>query len=332
MRFVPWVAGHLHRLLTSPVEELNRAQRALRFAIQLARHCGRELLRDRAWQMAAALTYQTLFALVPIAILGLLAFRAGGGLEELRPAAEEQIFRFLGLSPDGPPPPASSGPDEEEPGVDEELRSRLSGLLTDMAEKASSVKFRSLGVVGSLLLVWGAFGLLGTVGQCFNTIYKAPRGRPWARRLATFALLLMLGPLLLGTSLYLARLVAEWLEREVIPGSLLPSVARVTALAASWLLLVVVYVWVPNVRVRRGPAAAGALVAAVLWEAGKYAFQLYLGSVVPRSLFYGVLGVVPLFLLWLDLTWMAVLFGLELTYTLQVMKERGLEEQMSRSR
>jgi membrane protein len=94
---------------------------------------------------------------------------------------------------------------------------------------------------------------------------------------------------------------------------------RFTALAASWLLLVMLYMWMPATKVHLKPALIGAFVAAAIWEVSKWGFKLYTSTAVTTSALYGSLGLIPLFLIWIHLTWLIVLFGLEITHTLQTM-------------
>jgi membrane protein len=75
---------------------------------------------------------------------------------------------------------------------------------------------------------------------------------------------------------------------------------------------------VPNARVGLRNAAAGAIVAAVLWEAGKWGFTQYLSYSASYARFYGSIALIPLFLFWVYLTWLIVLFGLQVSYGLQV--------------
>ena len=62
----------------------------------------------------------------------------------------------------------------------------------------------------------------------------------------------------------------------------------------------------------------------LLWEAAKFGFQVYVATAVPYSAIYGSIGLIPLFLFWIYVTWLIVLFGLILTYTLQVLGGRAL--------
>jgi len=73
--------SYLEWLIAHPVAELNRAQRFLRFAVDLVRHCSRELRDNDAAEMAAALTYRTIFGLVPLLMVSMLAFRLFGDME-----------------------------------------------------------------------------------------------------------------------------------------------------------------------------------------------------------------------------------------------------------
>jgi membrane protein len=119
-------------------------------------------------------------------------------------------------------------------------------------------------------------------------------------------------------SLYLSGQLVEWFGNMEGSETLKPIMTHCVSLLASWILLFLVYALMPNTRVSVSAAAIGSAVSAVLWELAKYGFQIYLSEAVPYSL-YGSLGLIPLFLFWIYLTWLVVLFGLILTYTLQVL-------------
>jgi membrane protein len=93
--------------------------------------------------------------------------------------------------------------------------------------------------------------------------------------------------------------------------------SHVFSIAASWVLLFLLYALMPNTRVALRSAAIGSLVGSLLWEFAKFGFQIYVVEAVPYSAIYGSIGLIPLFLFWMYVTWVIVLFGLILTYTLQ---------------
>jgi membrane protein len=98
------------------------------------------------------------------------------------------------------------------------------------------------------------------------------------------------------------------------------------SVAAIWFLMFAVYALFPSAGVRLRPAMAGALVAAILLEIGKRTMGLYLQNAISLSQLYGSLGLIPLFMFWVYLMWLAVLFGLQVSSTLQHLRGRQLAE------
>ena len=204
--------------------------------------------------------------------------------------------------------------------VDAAQQARISirRTLHDLADKVSSVDFASIGVFGLLLFTYAAVALANAAEHLFNRIYEAPSKRPAHLRLAIHWSILTLGGGLLAMSLYLSGQLVDWFGNMEGRETLKPLLTHCVSLLASWILLFLVYALMPNTRVSVRAAAVGAAVSAVLWELAKYGFQIYLSEAVPYSL-YGSLGLIPLFLFWIYLTWLVVLFGLILTYTLQAL-------------
>ena len=123
----------------------------------------------------------------------------------------------------------------------------------------------------------------------------------------------------------MAQLAFEAAQGVPVLGFLLGALARFQSLLASFVLLLLVYKLLPNTHVRLRPAIWGALVAAALWSLSRWGFGLYVSKALPYMKIYGALGLIPLFLFWLYLTWLIVLFGMELAFTLQAMKGRGFD-------
>ncbi|MDX1681845.1 MAG: YhjD/YihY/BrkB family envelope integrity protein [Phycisphaeraceae bacterium] len=314
----------LQQAITEPTEELSRAQRTLRWVFDFTRHCARQLGEDRATQMAAALTYRTLFSLIPLIVMGLLVFRGFVDADQAHVMLEDAVYNFFDIGQLG----ATVG----EGSSQQEMREVITGKITEFTDRAYQLSFRSIGGVGFILLLWAALALLITVEQCFNTVFDVRRGRPWRFRIPIYWTVITLGPVLLSVSLYAAGRLMAWGETLAVLDTLVTQLSRFTALFASWLLLFVVYTLMPATRVRARAAAIGAFVAAVLWELGKWGFGLYVNRAVPYSAIYGSLGLVPLFLFWVYLNWLVVLFGLEITYTLQAMHGREFEQQAQQKR
>lgn len=376
MKHVTRLRAHLHGLWNRPVHELSRFERSARYTVDLTRHCARELYDDRAEEMAAALTYRTIFGLVPLFVLALIVFRAFGGFSDMGQKVQSQMFEYLGLSSISVPaetPPAkhkletgSATPatqtaarpapenNARQPATqasatqatqphqsnNAQLRNALEKTLAGLNDKISQVSFSSIGAVGLVLLIWAALSLVIAVEDDFNLIYNSRSGRSWTMRIMIYWAAITLGPVLLMVSLWEAGQLSSWVSHVAEAPAVSHGVGAwlvaalhwviellsgFTALAATWLLLFLLYVLMPNTRVALKSAAIGSFVAAVMWEIGKWGFGLYVKHAVGYSALYGSLGLIPLFLLWIYVSWLIVLFGIELTYTLQGMRGRQLK-------
>src|SRR4029453_10022321 len=192
------LGSYIEWLISHPVAELSRAQRSLRFTLALIRHCSRELEDNDAAQMAAALTYRTIFGLVPLLMVSMLAFRMFGDMEAAGRHLQSAAYAFFNYQVDPSPPEAAA------------LKQALDERVLDVMRSVSGLSFEAIGAVGALLLIWAALGLLVSLENAANRIYRAPDGRRWSMRIGIYWTVLTLGPILLLLVLYAEE---YWLSR-----------------------------------------------------------------------------------------------------------------------
>ena len=178
----------------------------------------------------------------------------------------------------------------------------------------------------------GAFGLIVTslllmysIDSALNTIWRSTRTRPKTYSIAVYWMILTLGPLLAGASLAISSylLSLRWASDL---NSVIDDVLRIFPLILSWVAFWLLYSIVPTAEVRNRDAIIGSLVAALLFEAGKKAFALYITAFPSYQLIYGVLAVVPILFVWVYWTWCIVLLGAEITVTLGEYRKLKKEE------
>lgn len=217
-------------------------------------------------------------------------------------------------------------PESEAASLDEWINERA----VSIAQSIKKLPFNLIGLVAILTLLYAAMSMLVEIEHAFNEIYLAPEGRSWARRIAQYWTLLTLGPILLIASFTISHYLTDSADSIARLGGdtyavHLKEVLRyVIAAAVSSGLLLLIYVIVPNTRVQPLPAALGALVAGVLWESSKAGFTAYVGFATREveggtnlSNLYGTVAILPLFLVWVYLSWLIILFGLQLAYSMQ---------------
>ncbi|MEM8782339.1 MAG: YhjD/YihY/BrkB family envelope integrity protein [Planctomycetota bacterium] len=312
-------------------EHLPRTQRALLYAIELGRFAAAKLKQDRAPQMAAALTYHTLFSLLPTLVLTLVvasAFVSEQQLNDLKDQTVSWAVKWLDTNPDDAPGGNARLPDvgplspaqqliqqrqTEYANTAEKLDDQLSTWLDQLQE----VDFRSIGVVGVLIFLYGATALLATIESSFNRILRADENRPWYLRFPLYYTTLTLAPVVL--------LAGQWAQNRFLEliktsGALVAWLAGpfvfLSPLLTAWIVLLLAFMLLPNTTLRLRAAAVGSFVAALAMGIAVEAFSFYATNTASTSL-YGALALLPLFLLLLWIVWQIVLFGLEIASIIQ---------------
>ncbi len=315
------ITAWLRSVLFDPHDELGAWERALRYPYDLARFFTRQLREDRAPQMASALAFRTLFAMLPVMVVGGVMVRAFKGSEWLLEWCA-RLFKNNNLDtmmiPRSTEDAAVAGGDS------------LSQWLLDLIAQAQKINIAAIGWVGMGVVIFSAIWLMVTIERCFNTVYRAPEGRPWVRRFTVYWSVLTLGPLAMGVTI----VSSGWIERKAteLEGwfALAQWLQVIWGFVVSWLMVCFFYKTVPNTNVAIRPALMGAFVAALLLELGKSGLALYFRQAVSLSQLYGSLGLVPVFMFWVYVMWLFILLGLEVSATLQSLRGRRLQEMEAR--
>lgn len=237
---------------------------------------------------SAALTFFTLMSLVPILALAFGIIK-GFGLEG---ALESYLF---------------------------ERYSENSDTIRDILTFVNNVLVRTSGgivaVSGLAVLVWAAVRVFGNVENAFNTIWEVKKPRSISRRASTYAAVIFVMPLLtvlLTVVLsYVRRLIANY---SSIPYSVLYAIGTFIVL---WIIFALAYKVIPNTKVRFRSAALAALIAAVAFSIFQLIYVALQSGVSSYNIIYGSFAAVPLFLLWIQVSWQIVLFGAELSFSYQ---------------
>ena len=240
--------------------------------------------QDRCTQTAASLTFTTLLSLVPLMTIALAMFSAFPVFEDL--STQFKAYLLNNLMP-------------ETAGV------VITQYMQQFAESAAR-----LTTVGIGFLVLTALSMMMTIDRAFNVIWRVARPRPLVRRLVVYWAVLTLAPLLVGASLSLT----SWLVglsmgyAKHIPQFGI-GVLKILPVLFTTLAFALLFRLVPNRYVPRSHALIGALVAAVLFETMNRIFGYYISHFNTYKLVYGAFASVPIFLMWIYLSWLTILLG-----------------------
>ncbi|MGF6274568.1 membrane protein [Massilia sp. UYP11] len=264
-------------------------------ARDLVRFAARRLREERLPQVAGSLTFTTTLALVPLLTIVLAIFTMFPAFGQVRGMIDAWFVQNL---------------------MPKAIASTISGNLTHFADQA-----KGLSALGGVALLFTTAATMSLIERVFNQIWSVRLPRPLAQRLLVYWALLTLGPALFGLSIsFTSQLVdvTGGLEQDAsVLGTLFFTVASVAVTTAGYTLL---YVMVPNCKVAWRDAFWGALAAALAFEIAKRGFGLFIRQFPTYAIIYGALAALPLFLVWIYVTWMITLVGAVLTAALPVVK------------
>ena len=245
---------------------------------------------DGCFAASGALSYTTLVSLVPLAAIALGSLSAFPIFAQVHDQLLALMFRnFV-------------------PSIGEQAAYWFS-TFTNSAAQATAIGVVGIAATGILLLV--------TVEDQLNLIWRVTSARPWGQRVLAYWALITLGPLLVGISLSLStyfeiaarqagfgQQAAQWIASGWLHG-----LARTVPALLEFIALNLLYWLIPNCAVRWRDGAVGALIATVAIEILKVGFTVYIGAMSYYQTVYGALAAIPIFLLWMYISWMAVLLG-----------------------
>ncbi|WP_332853616.1 YihY family inner membrane protein [Duganella sp. S19_KUP01_CR8] len=255
----------------------------------------RRLREESLPQVAGSLTFTTVFALVPLLTIALAIFTTFPLFNSFRSSLEAYFVQSV---------------------MPKSISTTILNYLTMFASKATR-----LSAVGAVALIFTSIAMMNLIERVFNRIWRVRAERRWTKRILVYWAIITLGPLLIGVSLTLSGQVfmatSDLIGDVPVVGALIYTVLSLALTTAGFTLL---YVAVPNRDVDWYDGAWGGLVAGLAFEVAKRGFAVFITQFPTYSKIYGALAALPLFLLWVYVSWLITLFGALLVAALPVVK------------
>lgn len=273
------------------LESFSSIPRVRRLAAHVWRHFG----EDRLFDEAASLSYTSLLSMVPLLAV---VFGVASIFPVFQQWSEQlQSFVFNNFVP-------ASG---------DQIQSYVAGFLESVGK---------LTLTGTLVLIITALLLMIRIERTFNLIWRVPTARSIGNRVVMYWAVLTLGPLALGAAIALS---AQPVFEQMAMGAATHSNWRALGIfSLSWLAFTLMFLLIPNRRVRFTHALVGALLSALLFGLAKKAFVTFVAN-ASFNVIYGALATIPIFLFWLYLVWIVVLLGASLAASLTTFKDRRVD-------
>jgi membrane protein len=246
---------------------------------------------------ASALTFFSLLSIVPV-IAMMFGIAKGFGLEERMKT--EILTRFEGQK---------------------EMADKIITFANSLLENAKGGLIAGVGVI---ILIWSVMKVLGNIEHSFNIIWGVKKSRSFARKFSDYISLVLICPILMivaGSATVLVSSQASLLLEKITflksVGPLLLVPLKILPYCTLWLLFTFIFVFMPNTKVKLKSALAAGIFAGTLFQIVQWAYiNLQIGA-AKYSAIYGSFAALPLFLIWLQTSWLIILFGAEIAFAVQ---------------
>jgi membrane protein len=294
------MSGTLHARLERFLWDENvvlesRLRRFSRMPARFAYALARDLTEGQLTLRAMSLVYTTLLSLVPLLAFSFSVLKGFG----VHRQAEPFLYEFL-------QPLGAQGA---------EITEQIIGFV-------DNVRGGVLGGIGLALLIFTVISMVQKVEDTFNYIWQVQRSRSLARRFSDYLSVILVGPVLMVMAMGLLASISSSTAMQAITelepfGSLLLMIGRLAPFGVVVLVFAFVYAFVPNTRVRIGPALVGAITAGAAWTLGGSLFASVIVGSTRYAAIYSSFAIAIIALIWLYLSWLVLLLGAQVAFYVQ---------------
>lgn len=252
---------------------------------------------DKCQLRASALTFYSLLSIVPVVAMA-FGIAKGFGFEKML----EQTFL------------------EKLPGQEEAI-AQIINFSHSLLENTKGGMVAGIGVA---VLFWTVIKVLGNIEKSFNDIWGIKKSRHIGRKFSDYLSIMLICPLLFiissSATVLITSQVKIIMEKIALLGTLSPLILIILKLspyAVVWILFSFIYIFMPNTKVHLKSGVIGGIAAGTLYQLIQWAYIAFQVGVAKYNAIYGSFAAVPLFLVWLQISWLIVLFGAEISFAHQ---------------
>ena len=252
---------------------------------------------DKCQLRASALTFYSLISIVPVAAMA-FGIAKGFGVDKM---LEEQLRSKM----EG----------------QEEILEKVIGFANSMLE---STRGEVIAGVGLILLFWAVVKLLGQIEGSLNDIWGIKEQRSLGRKFSDYLSLMLVCPVIIilssSVTIFITTQITMIMEKIALLGALSPVIIFVLKLlpfTLLWMMFTFIYIFMPNTKVRFPSGLLAGVIAGTIFQIVQWVYINFQVGTAKYNAIYGSFAALPLFLIWLQLSWLIVLFGAELSFAYQ---------------
>jgi len=253
--------------------------------------------KDKCQLRASALTYYTLLAIVPVVAMA-FGVAKGFGFEKL---LETQLLERI-------------------PGQ-EEVLIRIIAFAQQLLDTTKGGMIAGVGVV---ILFWSSIKVLNHIESAFNDIWEIKKARPMGTKLSNYFAILFICPILIilssSVTVFISAQITMVTERVALLGFFSPLIffmLKLLPYCLIWILFTLIYILIPSTKVNMSSGVIAGIVAGTIYQVAYWAYIVFQVGVSRFNAIYGSFAAFPLFLVWLQLSWLILLLGAQFSFALQ---------------
>ncbi|WP_372752831.1 YihY/virulence factor BrkB family protein [Labilibaculum sp.] len=264
---------------------------------------------DKCQLRASALTFYSILSVVPVLAMG-FGIAKGFGLDK---KLEKELMSQL------------SGQEEV-----------LNWLIEFANKMLLNTKVSLIAGLGFVILFWSVLKVLSNIEESFNDVWRIKKGRSWGRRFSDYTAIMIFAPILLIGSSAATVVIKTMIEEFTHGNSLLEAVGPYLSFLINlapfflvWVLFTLLYIFMPNTNVKFKSGLLAGIIAGTIYQIFQLLYIEFQGMVTTYNAVYGSFAALPLFLMWLQLSWLIVLFGAEISFAEQNVENYEYETETS---
>jgi membrane protein len=308
---VTWILDQIKHINDAiwhvPLAEISKGKSFLLKQLRIIVLAARGFSNDKVNMRASALTFYSLLSVIPVAAIA-FAIAKGFGLDENLKALITQKFQSEQMV--------------------------LNWLLENATNAIEKTKGAYMAGVGVIILFWSVMSLLNHIESSFNHIWQIRSSRPWVRKFTDYLTIMLIAPVLIilssGLTGFTLTQLPEYMAKAPIIDFFKPVISFLVKSAPyliSWITLTVLFIIMPNAKVKFVPALISGIIAGTILQGIQWLYIDLQFGISKLSAIYGSFAAVPLFIIWLQSSWIVVLLGAEISFANQNISRYEMESE-----
>jgi len=257
----------------------------------------RRFAKDKCSLNASALTFYSILSIVPVVAMA-FGIAKGFGFQKL--LEKELLEKFHGQ---------------------EEVMNRVVTFAQSLLENTKGHMIASIGV---LFLLWTVIKLLSQIEHSFNDIWEVKYPRTYGRKFSDYLSIMLVSPILFilssSVTVFITTQITVITQKVALIGMFNPVIffmLKFIPYGLIWILFIFIYILMPNTKVNFSSGLIAGVIAGTIYQIAQWAYITFQVGMARYNAIYGSFAALPLFLIWIQLSWLIVLFGAEISYAYQ---------------